>query len=736
LSGAIAGAVYSGRRLPLAGVSLQAAGSSAVSGDDGRFSLKAVQGTQVDVVASLRGYQTLTKKSVKAGTKDLSIILIEDNHLAGRVIDQYSKPVSFASVQLRALRGIWMFTLECDIGGTFEAANVPNTQIQITATREGLTDTGGGTMVVEAPHPELVLLRLQRPSFAISGFVRMADTAQGVAGFALIARKQDEPQSEVLQAVTTGGGAFSFAQIDIGVYVVSSDLSRNQSLNVAIPFQEDNKTVRVFDKSVTDVDFVALPGFSVSGRVLDPDGRGIAGARVTLARQNAYAGYRAKLGRDMGVASQGEVETTSGSDGTYRLRGLPWLGGSGASQGQIFASHPQYGSGLSDLFSVQPGETAVEGVDVTLTGSATLSGHVVGKRGEVVEGARATLIDLFQKSRMERTTDQNGGFVFERVPVTRQSFSPVSGSHTLVVEKEGYATKRQDVLVRSEGMSPLILVLDEGSFIQGRVIDSRGQGVPGVAVTIVLPEGERRVGSTDDAGVYLISGLEPGTYDLLFRLDSKPPMYGSLYRVEAGTTNAIVRLQGQSWTVMGTVFDAREREKPISRYVLAVEGRLKDPRAGSFVKQETLNTPDGTYQLTFYEPGIYYIHFAADGYQPWDGSVAMADNTQTVQFVNAWLEPLETTGTITGSVNLPPGDSLVLIEVMGHGIYQPTSPTSFVLEGIPAGTHQLVFHVRSQQEAGATILGVRSMVKVQPNRTTDLGVIDPALLQLVRVRGL
>ena len=92
-------------------------------------------------------------------------------------------------------------------------------------------------------------------------------------------------------------------------------------------------------------------------------------------------------------------------------------------------------------------------------------------------------------------------------------------------------------------------------------------------------------------------------------------MYGALYQVETGTYGADVTLSEQSWTVMGTVMD-QDTLKPLTRYTLAIEGDLKDPNAGSYVKQETLNTPDGTYQLTFHEPGVYYIHFSVDGYQP------------------------------------------------------------------------------------------------------------------------
>ncbi|MFH1737958.1 MAG: hypothetical protein ABIH23_03035, partial [bacterium] len=372
--GTIAGAVYSGRRIPLAGVIVQAGGKSATSDNNGRFALDGIQGSKVDVVASLNGHQTVTKKKVAVGTKDLSIILIQDNHLAGRVVDQYGKPVSFASVRLNALKGIWMLSLESDISGSFETDNVPDAQIQITATREGLTDTGGGTVVVDAPHPEIVLLRLQRPSFSIRGSVRMAETGQGVANFALTALKQDEEGTEPLQAVTSGGGDFRFDELDVGVYLVGSNAAENQGLGVAIPLHEDKKTVRIFDKNAENVIFVALPGFTVSGWVIGSDGAGVSGARVTLAQQSAFS--------RTSTTAQSQIGTMSGSDGRYQLQGIPWSGGSGSVEAQLFASHLQYGSGMSEVFSVDPAARSVQDINITLTGSVSLSGYVVSAQGQ------------------------------------------------------------------------------------------------------------------------------------------------------------------------------------------------------------------------------------------------------------------------------------------------------------------------------------------------------------------
>ncbi|HPA46758.1 MAG TPA: carboxypeptidase-like regulatory domain-containing protein [bacterium] len=709
----VSGAVYSGKRLPLAGVAVVAGEWNTTSDSAGRFTLSGLREPKVDIVFSLAGHQTVTKNAVPVGTKSLSVILVEDGHLAGRVTDQNGKPVSYASVRLEAQTGVWILSLETDISGSFDTENVPNAQIHITATCEGLTDTGGGSAVIDAPYPELVMLRLQRPSLSISGSVVMADTGQGVAEFALIAQKQDESTAEPLRTTTSSGGSFRFDELDIGVYLISADAGENQDLGVAIPATEDHKTVRVFDKNVENVVFLAGPGLIVSGRVIGPDGNGVPGAMVTLADQPG--------GSSSGVGAQGRLDTNTVSDGGYELRAVPSSGGAGGMQARMFASHSQYGSGLSEPFSLDPNTRVIENINITLTGSATVTGHVlIGQ--QVASGARVTLIDLFQNTSSEQATDQMGGFAFEKVSVVSQRYSAVNGSHTLVVEMDGYATKRQDILVDSTNIEPIIVILDEGGFIQGRALDSQGRGVPGVSVNAISVDGQRYSGSTNDAGVYYISGLKSGTYDLLFRLESKPPMYGALYDVPTGQTAADVVLQKQAWTVMGTVAD-RDTGKPISRYVLAVEGQLKDPNAGTYVTEQNLNTPDGTYQLTFHEAGVYYIHFSSENYQPWDGAVAMTPETQEIQFVNAVLEPLQATGRIVGSIEMPQGTTFVLIEVLGHGQYSPSAPNEFVLEEIPAGKHSLIFYVRDPREAGARVYGVLSSIRVIPGQTTNLGFL-------------
>jgi len=541
----------------------------------------------------------------------------------------------------------------------------------------------------------------------------MADTGQGVPDFALIAQKQDGATAEPLRTTTSSGGSFRFDELDIGVYLISSDANENQDLGVAIPVTEDHKTVRVFDKNVENVVFLAGPGLTVTGRVIGPDGSGVPGAMVTLANQSG--------GYSSGAGAQGRLNTNSVSDGSYELRGVPSSGGAGAMQARLFASHSEYGSGLSEPFTPDPSMRVIENINITLTGSATVTGRVlIGQ--QVASGARVTLIDLFQNTSSQQITDQMGGFTFNHVSVVSQRYSAVNGSHTLIVEMEGYATKRQDILVDSTNIEPIIVILDEGGFIQGRALDNQGRGIPGVLVSAVSTDGQRYAGSTNDAGVYYISGLKSGTYDLLFRLESKPPLYGALYDVPTGQTAADVVLQKQAWTVMGTVTD-RDTGKPISRYVLAVEGQLKDPRAGAFVTKQNLNTPDGTYQLTFHEAGVYYIHFSSDGYQPWDGAVAMTPETQEIQFVNAVLEPLQATGRIVGALEVPEGTAFVLVEVLGHGQYPPSAPNEFVLEEVPAGKHSLIFYVRGPREAGARVYGVLSSVRVIPGQTTNLGFL-------------
>src|SRR5712691_1792398 len=95
--------------------------------------------------------------------------------------------------------------------------------------------------------------------------------------------------------------------------------------------------------------------------------------------------------------------------------------------------------------------------------------------------------------------------------------------------------------------------------ISGTVVDSSGLSVPGVTVTLTNPATNVvRVVQTNESGLYVISAIPPGTYDLKAELSgfrtverrSIPVQVGSASRIsfamEVGTLSETVEVQAGS----------------------------------------------------------------------------------------------------------------------------------------------------------------------------------------------
>ncbi len=718
--GAIHGIVEDTHGIPVRKAAVSVQGDDPTYSDvQGRFSITEIKVPSVTLIATLAGYQTLVQANVTVGETRLVLTMVKEGVLAGRVLDQYSAPVSFAKVHLKALKGIWMTDLSADPQGRFEIASVPQVQIQIAASQEGYLDEGKGTVEVTPPVGKEIVLHLKQPAFSIEGNVTMKDTGQGVAGFKLRAVRQDSgSDGDQYEAVTSGNGMYKFPSVRRGTYLVSSIPTENSALNIVIPVRDDFKTVRIFEKGATNVNFEAVAGLTVGGVVLNSQSQPVRAADVTI------AGFES-------------THAFSGSDGRFRLTGVPVLTAEGRTSTQdasirLLATHSEEGTGMSDPL---PTGTGGELADVTiiLKGIGNLSGSVVDRSGAAVPDARVVLRDLIQNQVQETTTDGAGSFFFESVTSAAQSLVQFQGTHEIEAIKEGYATGRQRIVFSPGQEQSVTITLESGGIIQGRIRDSSGQLMGGVNVTVYLPSGGVVTAIGDPTGEYQLTGLPDGVYDLHFRLETNPPMTGELYRIPVGSTNADVELIPGEFLTMGTVIDIETRQI-ITHYYVTIVGTPKNRKGAPFLLYRDVNTHDGTYQLTFTELGEYRIRITAPGYTPYDGKVEISLNVKRVQYINYELESTNSTGGIRGVFVPQPGMTLTGLNVLGVQSY-PVAGNEFVLENIPAGEYDLVFLVREESENGVGNSRGSLSVRVQANGMTDLGPITPVKLR-VNVREL
>ncbi len=683
-----------------------------VTSSNGNFSFTGLQTETVMIQAKKEGYQTL-EKNAKVGTLNLELVMVKEGALAGRVLDQNNEPVAFAKVEINSRTGIWMRNFTADREGRFVVENAPDTKVHMKASMDGYQARGQEQAEVDSPHPSEVILRLYLPSFSISGRVLNRQNDQPVSGFSLMAKPETGDESDNQTTTSQGNGMYSFENLKRGIYIVSSIVEQNSQKNLVVPIDQDNKNVRIYENSAHNVDFYVEAGREISGRVQTSEGQPIGNAKVS-------------------VAKLGAPQTFSGSDGTYRLSGVPILSPNAVSSKnaiRIYAEHENYGTGVSDPLP-NNSELAVSGITIIMQSAASVSGQVVDTNDAAVANARVLLSDNITGKVQETQTGPAGSFTFSEVPTSSEALSLVQGTHTIEAIKENFGSAQRQLVVQSGSQENVTLTIEAGGRIAGRAVDDQGNIVQGARVTTWLNGGQQVHAQTDANGFYEFSALPAGTYDLLFRLDGNPPMIGNLYAVQPGRTDANAVMSPNEWIITGTLID-KQTGQLINQFEIQLQADLQSAEGRGYSKTQNFNSPDGTYQISVYDEGLYTLTYYAEGYRPEQGRVRTGLPNRGRQFVNIQMEPVERFGELRGMLQPPPGKQLVAVRVGGKDIY-PTNGNSFHIQQVPEGNHQLYFYISDAGGGVGYEMAGALEVTISANQIKNIGTITPNQLIFIR----
>lgn len=329
---------------------------------------------------------------------------------------------------------------------------------------------------VEAPRVEPLRVVLQR-SARVSGRV-LDEEGVGVGRGRIVLLKDD---GEILGgAMLAEDGRFTAEDIRPG---------RFQAMALAPGYLEGVQAdLEVLDgDEITDVEIVLSRGAVLEGRVLGPEDRGVAGARVWLTGKASAPG----------LPVYGDPpETISDSDGHYLLTGISEGGHT------LIVEHAEYARVHQ--------EVEVRGrrrLDLRLDRGWQVVGRIVDQARSPLPGSRIRLHS--DQGAYEETSDGGGIFRFTGV---------AGGSYRLEAEKAGFApTRWRDEIRIDLDVEGLEVELGRGGTIAGRILGIEPEELGNLRILARNGLGHQ-MGRVLVTGEYRIENLPSGDWSVAAHL--------------------------------------------------------------------------------------------------------------------------------------------------------------------------------------------------------------------------
>ncbi len=576
---------------PLAGVAVEAlaatgkpegpppaGGSSrALSDASGRFELARLRpGTVYEVALTREGFARL---AVPVGElppdrlADLGTLVLRPGALIeGRVTDARGGPLVGAEVRVRpgtqrTARGEEDRLREkppdavAGLDGRFVLLDLrPGRPVHLLASRPGYLPAW--VLGVEAPSAAPVAVVLEAAS-RLSGSL-VDEEGKPVAGARVDLRWLGPPAGTVGLEPRRGGGSrssetgvggeFSFEELAPGGVELSA------SADGFLPGEPRTLELPPAGE-VKDVRLLLRRGAIVKGRVLDPRGKPVSGARLRA----------------------GTIEATSGADGLYRLLGL-----SPGSQG-LYASHPDYRERIQEI-RVEPG---VNAVDVFLEDGLSVSGRTVDEAGDPVAGARVEIRSEDPRARAARAavSGEDGRF---GVVVSEE------GSYHLTATRDGFAPGEVTGLkVGPEPLEGVEVALGRGTSVVGRILGLQPEELAEVAIEARREDGQAKAGAVDGKGRYAIRHLSPGDWRIRAELAGGRRRAEVTVTVEPGTRQVERDLKlGGGLRFSGRLLYSGE---PIASAHVSLTG------LDVTGERSVLSAYDGSFNIDGLDPGHYRL---------------------------------------------------------------------------------------------------------------------------------
>ena len=318
----------------------------------------------------------------------------------------------------------------------------------------------------------------------------------------------------------------------------------------------------------TSVEVEVGPGARVRGRIVDPEGRAVAGASVTCSSR--------------GDAGRGSRRMDADADGAFDLAGLP------AGEATVRAVAEGYVSAEQRPGVIRDGD--VGEVVIALSRGLSVAGRVLGSDGAPAAGAEVSLHAIDGRgfgARVDRA-DDDGRFAIHGL---RASDGPFRALASLPEPSDGAAVGTDERSTRSaarrprrvgyvDGVRPgtvdVEIALLRAEALAGRVVDDRGEALPRFSVTArhagALGTERSREALVRETflspdGRFVLDGLHEGRWDVR----AAAPGYRAPIeqRIDVPASGTLELRLVRSARVRGVVVDARGQPVAGAKVVLS-----------------------------------------------------------------------------------------------------------------------------------------------------------------------
>ncbi len=515
---------------------------------------------------------------------------------------------------------------------------------------------------------------------SVTGTLVSSTTGQGFSGATAELFVVTDDQTPVASAATDDTGAFTFANLGEGSYLLRlSGSGVNQIWYLDSATSEDATPIPVKLGEPTVLEPIAIGGIPVpvAGTVDIEDPSGVTITLLAPGQTDPDA---------PGVVATVEV----GADGSFVLADVPSPGAY-----QMVVSKPGFANTTRGIV-LEPGQP-LDGIEITLLpGNGTIEGTITDVTGPL---GGATVIATDGTNTVETvslTQGARGTYALRNLAVP--------GQYTVTVTRENYAPEARTVALTTESSSATFstqLLASVGS-VQGRVLVG-GEVARGLKVTISGGDVNRATAVLSQgpaAGTFSFFGLHaPRTYTLTFSGAGTIPQV-RVVDIDPGSgtgnqTGVDVSLSPERTTVMGMVRDVDG--SPASQATVTLSDGADDlvmltadePSVGTFAFS---NVAPGAYTLTASrvgtEPIVILVNITASTPVP-PINVQLGQQASLSGSVFGFDPTVETRTVKLYTPALYPVEAFRVVETDSNGNYSfPAleAPSTFVVSVFPSAT--------------------------------------------------